>query len=516
MSTPKEVELKFELAPNGVRRLKDSSLLHGLAQQPKDETEISVYFDTPKLKLRKKGLTLRVRRIGKRRVQTIKASGNPSTFERDEWESEIKGDNPDLRAARGTAIEPLLTKKFQRQLRPVFQTRVRRTTYPLANGASDVVLTLDRGKIDTGRRSTPLCEIELELKRGDQSALFAVARELTHTLPAQLAIKSKSERGYELVENRGVAAEKGMPVRLRKGMSTREAFRAIGHACLKQVIGNEAAVLAGDADGVHQMRIGLRRLRAAISLFPEILGDAQTDKVKKELKWLSGELGPLRELDVFVTRVVTPVKRRHARKQGVPGLSNDFEQRRTAALERAQDALRSARYRALALNVAAWLETGEWTKPQDDLVRGRGEVSIETLAATQLGRRFKKIRKKGRSLTELDARRRHKLRIQAKKVRYAAEFFAGVFPGKKATKRREAFLAALRDMQDCLGDLNDIVVHGSMTSDIAKDAKRRKDKSKRAFAAGLLTGHEDARLDAVLGAAGIAYDKFAEVRPFWK
>jgi triphosphatase len=339
---------------------------------------------------------------------------------------------------------------------------------------------------------------------------------VTHTLPAQLAIKSKSERGYDLVENRGIASERGAPVRLRSGMTTREAFRTIGHSCLKQVVANEPAVLAGDADGVHQMRIGLRRLRAAISLFPEILGDAQTEKVKKDLKWLSGELGPLRELDVFVTRVVTPAKRRHPRGQGVPGLSNDFEQQRAAALERAQDALRSARYRTLALNVAAWLETGDWTRPQDDLVRGRSEVPIETSAATQLARRWKKIRKKGKSITELDARRRHKLRIQAKKVRYAAEFFAGVFPGKKASKRRDAFLSALKDMQDCLGDLNDIVVHGSMTSDIAKKGKRRKDKSKRAFAAGLLTGREDARMDAALGAAGTAYEKFAGVRAFWK
>jgi inorganic triphosphatase YgiF len=516
MSGPKEVELKFELAPTGVRQLKDLPLLNGAAQRPRSETEVSVYFDTPKLKLRKNGLTLRVRRVGKRHIQTIKSAGNSSLFERNEWESEIEGDKPDLRAARGTAIESFLTKKFRRQLRPVFQTRVRRTTYPLANGASNVVLTLDRGKIDTGRRSAPLCEIELELKRGEQSALFGLARQLTHTLPAQLAIKSKSERGYDLVENRGITAEKGGPVHLQSGMTTREAFRAIGHACLKQVIANEPAVLAGDADGVHQMRIGLRRLRAAISLFPEILSDAQTDKIKKDLKWLSGELGPLRELDVFVTRVVTPVKRRYARRQGMPGLSSDFEQRRTAALERAQNALRSPRYRTVALNIAAWLETGDWAKPQDDLIRGRGEVPIETSAAAQLARRWKKIRKRGKSLAELNAGRRHKLRIQAKKVRYAAEFFADTFPGKKATKRREAFLAALKGMQDCLGDLNDIVVHESLTTDIAKDGKRRKDKSKRAFAAGLLTGREDARLDAVLSAAGNAYDEFAKVKPFWK
>jgi triphosphatase len=512
MSAPKEVELKFTLATTSLRWLKE-----GLAQPARSETEVSIYFDTPKLTLRKNGLMLRVRRIGKRRVQTIKAGGNSSPFERSEWESDIDGDIPDLRAARGTALASILTKKLRRQLRPVFQTRVRRTTYPLGNGHSDVALTLDKGKIDTGRRSAPLCEIELELKRGDKADLFSIARELTHKLPAQLAIKSKSERGYELVKNEGISAEKSEPIRLRNGTSAREAFRAIGHSCLRHVIANEPAALAGAADGVHQMRIGLRRLRAAISLFPDILGGAQTNTIKKELKWLSGELGPLRELDVFVTRVVAPAtKRRHARRQGIPGLSSDLKERRAAALERAQTALRSARYRALLLNVAAWLETGDWTKPQDDLVRGRGEVPVETSAAAQLARRWKKIRKKGKTLAELDARRRHKLRIQAKKVRYAAEFFASAFPGKKASKRREAFLSALKGMQDCLGDLNDIVVHESLTTGIAKHSKRRKDRSKRAFAAGLLTGREDARLDAVLGAAGDAYDKFAEVKPFWK
>jgi triphosphatase len=166
--------------------------------------------------------------------------------------------------------------------------------------------------------------------------LFNVARELIHELPAQRAVKSKFERGYELVDNRGITPAKGDPIHLQSGTSTREAFRAIGRSCLKQVIANEPAVLAGDPDGVHQMRIGLRRLRAGISVFSDILEDAQTNTIKEELKWLSGELGPLRELDVFVTRVVAPVKRRHAHRQGIPSLSSDFEQRRAAALERAQ------------------------------------------------------------------------------------------------------------------------------------------------------------------------------------
>jgi len=92
----------------------------------------------------------------------------------------------------------------------------------------------------------------------------------------------------------------------------------------------------------------------------------------------------------------------------------------------------------------------------------RCEQPIETLARAQLTQRWKKIRKRGRMLAKLDAQARHKLRIQAKKLRYAAQFYETVFPGKKREKRRESFLSALKDMQDCFGDLNDVTVHESL------------------------------------------------------
>jgi CHAD domain-containing protein len=122
-------------------------------------------------------------------------------------------------------------------------------------------------------------------------------------------------------------------------------------------------------------------------------------------------------------------------------------------------------------------------------------------------------------LTRLDARRRHKLRIQAKKVRYASEFFAGLFPGKKASKRRDKFLSALEDVQDCLGDLNDIAVHEDRITAIADESRRsrrRRGNPKRAFAAGLLTGREDARLDAVMENATHAHAALAKIKPFWR
>ena len=519
MPGPKEIEIKLELPPASVPRLKRVPLLRGLKKPAERETQVSVYFDTDKHKLHRKGLMLRVRRVGDRHIQTIKATRNSKLFERDEWESEIAGETPDLDLAQGTALEPLLSHKFCRQLHPVFETRVQRTTYPIANGKGGIALTLDKGKIATGRRSEPLCEIELELKRGKETELFDMARQLTGALPAQLALKSKAERGYELLEDRDAAAVKGERIDLVGGTNTRDGFKVIGRACLKQVIGNERALLAGDPEGVHQMRVGLRRLRAAMSLFSDILRDSETKALKNELRWLAGELAPARELEVLMTRVVAPVKRRHAHLDGVSSLARDLAQQRAVALARAQDAVRSARFRALTLEVAAWLEAGQWTRPKDDLVRDRGEIPIEASAAAQLTRRFRKIRKRGKRLMELNTRRRHKLRIQAKKVRYASEFFANLFPGKKASRRRKKFLAALEGMQDYLGDLNDIAVHEDRITAIANGggrSRRRRGSPKRAFAAGLLTGREDARLDAVLAHATDAYGALTTVKRFWR
>ena len=514
MTARRELEIKLELPPSSVGRLKKIPLLHAL-KAPKRATEVSVYFDTDKHKLRKNGLMLRVRRIGKRYVQTIKANGTSGLFERSEWESEITDGEPDLSLVRDTPLKPLMNGKLRRQLKPMFETRVNRTVYALAKRAHVIELAIDRGKIDTGVSSLPLCELELELKRGNEADLFSVARELVHVLPAQLALKSKSERGYELIDEELGAAVRAGPIDLTVCASTRDGFKMIGGACLKQVIDNEAAIIKGDPEGVHQMRVGLRRLRAAMSLFSTLLHDPQTSAIKTELKWLAGELAPAREIEVLMNRVVKPLEKTgDVRRNGLPALLRELAEKRKAALERVQNTIASTRFRALTLEVAAWLETGHWMKPEDDLVRSRGELTIQGFAADQLGRRWRKVRKTGKALAQLDAPNRHKLRIQVKKLRYAAEFFGDLFKGKQVSQRRKKFVAALEHLQDGLGDLNDITVDENLIT--TTGLRRQRPNPKRAFAAGLLTGREDANLDAAMAAATEGYAAFVEIKPFWQ
>jgi triphosphatase len=519
VSSPKETEIKLQLPSANPARLRKVSLLRRASRSKRSEQQVSVYFDTKRLKLKQNGLTLRVRQIGERYIQTIKSDrGNP--FDRGEWETEIGGGRPDLKHADTSALEPLGLKKLRKQLRPVFETRVQRTTYPLRRQDCDIALTIDRGEIDAGNSTLPLCEAELELKAGDRARLFEVARTFARAASAELAVKSKAQRGYELLAGDEDAATRGGEIGIAADMPTAAAFQAIAAGCLAQIVVNKPAILAGNPEGIHQMRIGLRRLRAALSLFSDMVSEAELRPIKAKLKWLTNELGPAREFEVFLTKVVTPLKRRHARQVGMRSLSHDLAERRDAAVTRALTAVCSTRFRDLTLNLAAWLEAGGWHQPRNRLLRERCEQPIEIAARAQLKRRWKKIRKRGRLLARLDPQARHKLRIRAKKLRYATEFYKTVFAGKKHEKRRAAFLSALKDMQDCFGELNDVFMHEKLTTGMAKASIKasRAGSARRfrgLFAAGLLTGHEEARLKPLLTAAQAAFSVFEKLKPYW-
>ncbi len=515
MPTPREIELKLEVPTHSIARLARSSLLNGVTAAAKPATLVSVYFDTKKHKLRRHGLSLRVRHIGRRHVQTIKQDSGEGTtlLARKEWEQEISGQQPDIDAARDTALEPLLSKKLRRRLRPLFETRVRRKVYPIRYRDSEIELTVDQGKIEAGSRSSSLCEVELELKHGEPADLFEIARELSKHVPVQLALASKAERGYSLITGKVPGPIKAAPVALAPGVGCQAAFRIIARACLRQLIANQPATLRGDAEALHQMRVALRRLRAAISLFGDMLADRQTDEKKHKFKWITGELGPAREIDVFINRVLAPVARDKPDGAGV--LIKDLQQKREEAFDRARAALASSRFRNLMIETAAWIETGDWTRNADHQVSALREKAIAVVAAHELTRRRKKILKKGARLKALEPRRRHKLRVQVKMLRYASEFFADAFPGKKAGRRREDFRPNLERLQDALGDLNDITVHEGLTKSIADTRSDDGARARKAFAAGRLSGREEARAQTVLKDAQRAYSLFAKAKPYW-
>jgi inorganic triphosphatase YgiF len=472
-----ETELKFRLAPREL-----SSVLRGHGGRRRDRSEqtlVSTYYDTAKQKLRRHGLTLRVRKIEGRYVQTVKAGGSASVT-RGEWEQDVAGAKPDLKKIRNTPLASLATKKLPRKLRPMFQTDVHRTTQARRVRQSRIELAVDRGRIGAGRRSRPVAELELELKSGRAADLFRLARTLARKTGAELDLRSKAERGFQLVSGESSGAQRAEPIQLKHDFSPRDAFRVIAHSTLRQITANADPVREMDSEGVHQMRVGLRRLRAAISLFGDVLPRAGTARIKAELKWLTAELAPAREIDVFVKESIQPIADQGVPRRGARAIHKKFSGQRKAAFGRARDAVGSARYRRLLIDVVEWIEAGP-SRSDDDR-------TIAAYAAEVLDRRISKARKQGKHLNDLDPRQRHKLRIKIKKIRYAVDFFKSLY-GDRDQKQLAGLSDRLKQIQSALGSLNDFMAHRELATEAALAAPPANRRA-QAFASGFIVGQE--------------------------
>ena len=499
---PREFELKLEFDPADLAAIEAHPLLAGIRFNR--QALVSVYYDTESGALNKARLALRVRHTGSGYVQTIKGDGQAEMFDRPEWEFPIPGPHPDLSAIAGTPVERLLKERAGERLAPLFQTRIERGLYRIKSNGCEIEVAVDRGEIEAAKGRTPVHEVELELKKGDSRQLFTVARKLAKSVPLRLAVRTKAERGYELAGGAAPGAEKATKLDLDGALTCAQAFRAIGQNCLRQIIVNERGMCAGDAGSLHQMRIGLRRLRAAITAFDKVVDDEEKKRIKAELKWITNELGPARDLDVFEIDILKPLSATHGSDAKFAGTRRAFVEARTKAYGYAAGSVRSDRFRNALLDVAEWIEAGGWTR--DKSLRKRREEKLAEHAAKLLSRGRKKIREKGAELRALSTKQRHKLRIRAKNLRYAVEFFAGVFPGEENAKRREAALAALKDLQDQLGALNDLAQREALIAN-GHGLGGQADK---------LLAPKEADVNELLERAQAAQASFAVVKSFWK
>ncbi|WP_027528984.1 CYTH and CHAD domain-containing protein [Bradyrhizobium sp. WSM3983] len=474
-----ETELKFRLSPRKLSSVVPNGTSRGRRRDTSRQTLVSTYFDTRKHKLERHGLTLRVREVEGRFVQTVKAGGSGSVT-RGEWESEVAGARPDLAKAKNSPLDELASKRLARKLKPVFRTDVHRTAQARRVRNSRIELAVDHGRIEVGRRTRPVSELELELKSGQVADLFRLARTLERTTDAELDLRSKADRGFQLAAGTGGGAERAEPIALNHALSPRKAFSVIAHSTLRQITANADPVRAMDSEGVHQMRVGLRRLRAAISLFKDVLPRASTARIKSELKWLTNELAPARETDVFLKESIEPVAGQGVPKRGVRAIRRKFARQRAVAFERARNAAASARYRRMLIDVMEWIEAG---RP-----RAGDDRSIGAYAAEVLDRRIRKARKQGKQLSDLDPRQRHKLRIRIKKIRYAVDFFESLY--RDRDQNRLASLSdGLKRIQSALGSLNDFMAHRELATEAALAAPPANRRA-QAFTAGFIVGQE--------------------------
>ena len=478
---PIETELKLQLEPDAIPFLEASDLLGKAAPVVKQR---SLYFDTPDQKLRAHALSLRIRRAGRSRVQTLKSSEGQAAglFERSEWEMPVKDDQPKVEG-----LEPLIDALGTdvNGLAVIFEVQNERRTWHLQSGGSDVELVLDHGAAVVAGRKGAISEIEMELKSGQPADLFRLARQIDAIVPVRLGVQSKAERGYDLL-GPARTAFKAEALPLARGTSVADAFRTVAHSCLRQYRLNETIFLeAPNPAALHQARVGLRRLRSAFTIFKPILESDRAERFKTALRDLSSVLGDARNLDVLKEKPLSETA------------LNKIEEARQAAYETVEGRLRTPECRALILELVEWLGGGGWFTDSE-----LADSLVIDFASDRLDRLRRRVKKDGRHLAHGSDNERHEVRKDAKKLRYASEFFANLFDTPKQQRRHRKFLATMEKLQDELGALNDLA-----TADKVMDVL---DIDRTAYQ------HIRDDRDRAIRRASTAWDDLIDRKRFWR
>lgn len=515
---PLEIELKLAL-PSGqadafrkkMARYRSPKGTRGMSQQ---QTLVTRYFDTPDFRLSAHGVALRVRKAGDVWLQTLKtaAASRGGLSQRGEFEMPVDGDALDWARFPPEARE-YVPEVLRTRVRPLFETRFDRSAWQIVSGSGAwIEVSLDLGEIralEDAPRSAgnggsvgrlPLCEIELELKAGEPDALFALALDFAEAFDCIPLDASKAARGAALVQGESAAAEKAQALALDAEMRIEEGFAATCQACLGHFQANLHGVLeSDDTEYLHQSRVALRRLRAALRLYRAIC--VLPDSLGDPLRALAAALAPARDWDVLCGEILPAIGPHHPDsavwRQGVAML----EARRREVRATMRGALRDARPGRWLLAMERWLQQEGWQRDASGQAlpsaqRDAQQAPLKAWAGDALEKGARRVARRARGFRQATVEQRHILRIAIKRQRYAAEFFEPLFDGPGKRGRRQArYLAALRAAQDRLGRANDTHTAARLLRDIDAGPGG-------AFALGWLVGEEaDTRAD--VGAAAV-------------
>ena len=521
-SAETEIELKLTTSPDNLTKLlKMVGDVDGVDTESRETKRVlSTYYDTEDRRLKRRGLTLRVRDKAGERVQTLKSDGTAvsGVLTRQEWTTPLDGALPELGGLGSPAIHDRIGLILPQELVPVFKTDVKRTTIvvhhsvpPDSSGDSArVELAFDRGRIVAGKKKQSISEVELELLQGTTTALLDLANILADRASTVLNLYSKVNRGFDLCDGTAPRAVTAFKLTLTKKVSAKEGMVRIFRSGLGHLLANRAAAVSGkDIEGVHQARVAIRRIGAALSTFHKFLSPDDTATIKEDTRWLLDSFAPARDLDVFLDEVLPAVMRDRPDDPDLKAIAKAARKERTIAYRKVRSVLSSARYTKAALSLASWIEERAWRETHS---KKRLNKPLHKTAGKLLSRRHRKVLKLGRSFKSLAAQDRHRVRIALKKLRYTAEFFTDLYP----KSRSRPHIAAMKRLQNTLGAANDVLVAEDLTQALVRTVRRN---SKQAVAlqsgAGKVLGwHSRAAADAEADMLSL-WASFAESRPFW-
>jgi len=468
-----EIELKLALPRAAQKLLLRQAVLRKAASRTSHQL-INLYYDTGDLALRRRGISLRLRRQGRVWLQTVKCAGSSAAglTTRPEWETPYAG-HFDFSSVDASPIRRWLERpRLSRKIVPLFETNFRRTIWRFEPRPGCVLLLmLDRGWIAAAGRLEEISEVEIELAGGSDGQsvvdLFKLAQILGERLVLAPSTLSKAERGYRLFLGMPPQAQKARIVPLAANNPPLTAFRKLALDGMEHLQGNfPGSVNSDNPEFIHQMRVASRRLRAALRLFGPLLPAALGDELLPELRVLTRRLGHARDLDVLLTEIVTPVVQALPNEPRLASLAGAVTDRQYSARTAAVRHLQSIAYARLLLRTTTLLHQAPFATVVESI--SFPDETVVDFAVARLKRLRKRVRVLAAAASIEDPSSLHGLRIAIKRLRYALEFFTSL--AADGSLRR--WLVQLALLQDELGQLNDLANAGTLLMQCAGDDTR--------------------------------------------
>jgi inorganic triphosphatase YgiF len=514
-----EIQLRFLIDERAPRRLRARlRSLHLLAGNPRTRALRSIYYDTPGHALQRAGISLRLRRDGRRWMQTLKIlsglNGGRSDVAR--FECPAPGGRLRIEAIPDATLRAkVLHLAGSNSLGPVCESSVKRSLSGLAlPDGTRAELAIDVGELRAAERSAELREAEIQLIEGDIGALYDLVQDLFPEGGLRFSLHSKGDRGYRLAE-RGTVEFATEPrtaaaIPLRPQQTAEQAARDVLRECFEQIAANiDVLRTTDDPEGPHQLRIGLRRLRSAFSVFSPAIKSPELVRLGQEARWLGQEVGVLRDLDVVIIDILEPEARAHRSEPGFSVLRDAVVARNTEIRDHVRALLESQKTRAFLIDLARFIETRGWLVIEDIEQTSRLAAPVTDLARRALNNRWEAVARRATGIDDLEIEERHDLRKELKKLRYAVEFLAPLFP-----KRRVApFVKRLKKLQTIFGDLNDAAMAEALFS--GENAPGAGDLAAQR-ASGWVIGARLAKAEYTWENARVLWKGLNATKAFWK
>jgi len=374
------------------------------------------------------------------------------------WVAPRQGARPDLAAfGPDTHWAALLGDA---RLRPRVRLRVAGRRWTLRFPGATVEALEGETVLHAGRREVRADGVELRAPAGSGPALLAAAGQL---VDAGLCVDplGAARRAHGVAAGEAPAPVKATVAALDRHGPALDGLLAMGATALEQIALNwEPAFAGADTEGVHQLRVGLRRLRTALSLFRPLLPEAAHGDLVAAVRRLNRIAAPVRDWDVFRAETLAPIADAAIDAPALAALDAAVSARSEAARAALRGALAGPEGARLLLTLTGWFEGG--LLPRSDPQPEDRPATLGAYAGEDLARRHRKLIEHGEALGEHPAAPAlHALRLRTKKVRYTADGLRTLF-----RKDLKGYRRRLASLQQALGRVNDAASAADLLDDL--------------------------------------------------